>query len=404
MLRTTEDRPLAAATRGLRIRDLWKRFGRTDVLKGIDLDVDKGELITVLGPSGSGKTTLLRLLCGFERADGGRIELGNRLVSDGGARHLPPEKRGIGYVAQEGALFPHLSVQENLLFGLPRQFRKTRRQEKARRAATLLELVGLPSAYAARKPAALSGGEQQRVALARALAPNPAIVLLDEPFSALDAGLRAGLRDTIATSLKRVNTTALLVTHDQDEALSTGDRVAVLQNGRLAQVASPQALYRFPANRDIARFVGDAVLLPGTAHNGMVECIFGRLPLAPETREDANALEGDVDVMIRPEQFQLTEPTAHPCNATGRARVEQLIFYGHDARLTLRMGNGQQLMASVPGVGLPGTGEEVGFRIVGNVVAYPRRQPHDKSRSPHVQQAGAVGTTSVAISKRFNRD
>ncbi|MGH8272791.1 MAG: ABC transporter ATP-binding protein [Gammaproteobacteria bacterium] len=375
MLRKTDDRLLAEATLGLRIRGLRKRFRHTPVLDGLELEVDKGELITVLGPSGSGKTTLLRLLCGFERADGGSIELGARMVAQERKLHLPPEKRGIGYVAQEGALFPHLSVQENILFGLPRRLRKARRPEKARHVGELLDVVGLPAHYAARKPAALSGGEQQRVALARALAPDPAIVLLDEPFSALDAGLRADLRAAIATSLKRVHATALLVTHDQDEALSMGDRVAVLQNGRFAQVASPQALYRFPANREIAHFVGDAVLVPGSVKAGMAECCFGLLPLAPEAGV-GSAITGPVDVMLRPEQFRLCTPSLRPDqDNTIRqiAHVEQLTFYGHDAQLALRLRDGQQFMATAPGIELPSPGQQVKFQIIGNVVAYPRR-------------------------------
>lgn len=378
MLRKTDDNLLTAATHGLRIRGLYKQFGHTLVLKGIDLDVDKGELITVLGPSGSGKTTLLRLICGFERADAGRIELANQLVACEHGLHMPSEKRGIGYVAQEGALFPHLSVQENLLFGLSRDIRKGRRQDKARRVGALLELVGLPSTYAERKPSALSGGEQQRVALARALAPDPAVVLLDEPFSALDAGLRAGLRDAIASSLKRVHTTALLVTHDQDEALSIGERVAVMQQGRLVQVDSPQALYRFPINPDIARFVGEAALVPGIAHGDMVDCRFGQLPMMAALPDAQVTLSGPVDVMIRPEQFRLCKPRAD--DAPTSACVEQLMYYGHDARLTLRMHDGQQFMAAVPGIDLPSLGDRVGFDIVGKVIAYPRHDGAEDSR------------------------
>ncbi len=371
MLRKTNERLLAATAQGLRISGLRKCFRRNPVLDGINLDVDKGELITVLGPSGSGKTTLLRLICGFEQADDGQIELGGRTVARGHRLHLPPEKRGIGYVAQEGALFPHLSVQENLLFGLPRHIRKTGQREKTRRVEGLLDLVDLPADYATRKPAALSGGEQQRVALARALAPNPAIVLLDEPFSALDAGLRTGLRAAIAASLKRAHATALLVTHDQDEALSMGNRVAVLQNGRFVQVASPQMLYRFPANREIARFVGDAVLVPGTARAGMAECCFGLLPLASEA---GAALTGSVEVMIRPEQFQLC---SRQFDADGNgvvpqtARVERLQFYGHDAQLALRLRAGLQFTASVPGYDIPSPGQNINFRVIGDVVAYP---------------------------------
>lgn len=375
MLRKTDERLLAGAERGLSIRGLGKSFHRAPVLNGIDLDVRKGELITVLGPSGSGKTTLLRLLCGFERADEGCIEFGNRKVAHGRTMHLAPEKRGIGYVAQEGALFPHLSVQENLLFGLPRRIRRAGARQKGQRVGELLELVDLPARYANRKPAALSGGEQQRLALARALAPGPAIVLLDEPFSALDAGLRAGLRATITAILKRAKVTALLVTHDQDEALSMGDRVAVLQNGRFAQVDTPQVLYRFPANRAIARFVGDAVLVPATAAAGMAECCFGRLPIAPEA---GNKLEGTVDIMIRPEQFRLYSLPGDELQVNGAVRgtacVEHLQFHGHDAQIGLRMNDGQQFMAKALGFEIPALGENVHFQTMGSVVAYPRHE------------------------------
>jgi iron(III) transport system ATP-binding protein len=374
MLRRTDPHPSAETALGLDIRGLRKRFGATDVLGGIEIDVSRGELITVLGPSGSGKTTLLRLICGFEHADAGSIELGGRLVAGSGV-HLPPEKRGIGYVAQEGALFPHLDIAENLLFGLPRALRKAGRKQQARRVGELLELVGLPAVYASRKPAALSGGEQQRVALARALAPDPAIVLLDDPFSALDAGLRDGLRSAVATSLKRVEATAVLVTHDQDEALSLADRVAVLQHGRFAQVAAPQTLYRFPANAAIARFVGEAVLTPGVVAGDIVECCFGRLRLAAESRTGTQAMTGPVDVMIRPEQFCLSPPAAAGKGNGGMrqtARIEKLTFYGHDARLALRLRGGRGFLATASGLGLPAPGQEVAFEVIGNVVAYPR--------------------------------
>jgi iron(III) transport system ATP-binding protein len=374
MLRKTDSDLLARTTPELRIGGLRKRFGAMPVLDGIDLDVTKGELITVLGPSGSGKTTLLRLLCGFERADRGSIELAGRPVARGRKLHTPPERRGIGYVAQEGALFPHLSVRENLLFGLPRRIRKGRREEKARRVGDLLDLVGLPAHYAGREPQGLSGGEQQRVALARALAPDPAIILLDEPFSALDAGLRAGLRAAIAISLKRAGATALLVTHDQDEALSMSDRVAVLQNGRFAQVASPPSLYRYPANRKIARFVGDAVFAPGSARDGIAECCFGRLPIVPASRGRAGEMTGPVDVMVRPEQFRLCGPVDGADSAAPRtARVERLTFYGHDAQVVLRLDDGRPFTATAPGYDLPEPGQEVGFQVVGSTVAYPRR-------------------------------
>jgi iron(III) transport system ATP-binding protein len=362
---------------GLRLRALAKSFGRRRVLDALDLDVAEGDLVTVLGASGSGKTTLLRLLCGFERADGGSIELAGRVVAHDRRLHVSPEKRGIGYVAQEGALFPHLSVEKNIVFGLPRRLRKFHRAAHAarnRRVRELLDLLDLPAHYARRMPAQLSGGEQQRVALARALAPDPAVVLLDEPFSALDAGLRADTREAVAASLRRIGATAILVTHDQDEALSIGDRVAVLQNGRIAQADSAQALYRFPVNRDVARFVGDAVLVTGTLLGECVDCCFGRLPLAPETGRGIPAGEAEVEVMIRPEQFRLKGAGVADAARARQARVEQLSFYGHDARITLRLEQGLEFSASVPGINLPAMGATVAFDIVGPVVVYPRRR------------------------------
>lgn len=386
MLRTAVDKVSAAAT-GLRIQDLSKRFDRTAVLDGVDLDVAPGDLVTVLGPSGSGKTTLLRLICGFERANRGRIELGGRVVADAGRMHLPPEKRGVGYVAQEGALFPHMNVQDNILFGLPRKLRKAPRTERARRVSELLRLMDLPPQYAARSPAALSGGEQQRVALARALAPQPAVVLLDEPFSALDAGLRADTRMAVLASLKQVGATALLVTHDQDEALSMGDKVAVLQHGRLVQVASPQAVYRFPVNPETARFVGEAVLVAGKASAGTVDCCFGRLPLAKESCRQLhlNGAEQEVDVMIRPEQFRLYRNLSDMRPGGGRlqaAKVEQMSFYGHDARIALRLDQGPRFSASAPGIGLPEIGQSVGVHVIGPVIAYPRQERSDEAGTP----------------------
>ena len=340
----------------LSIRGLTKGFADQAVLRGLELDVSSGQLVAILGASGSGKTTLLRLLCGFERADAGSIVLEGRTLAACG-RHLLPERRRIGYVAQEGGLFPHLSVAENVLFGLPR-----RQRRETNRALALLRGVGLPGSYAARGPHQLSGGEQQRVALARALAPAPSLVLLDEPFSALDAGLRAETRQAVAAALSAAGATALLVTHDQAEALSMGDRVAVLREGRLVQVASPQTLYRRPADADLARFVGDAIILPGLAANGVVSCALGTLTLADDMPT------GNVDVLVRPEQVRLD-----PASAL-RVRVVKVTFYGHDAsiRLDLHTGGLPSLSARVHGHAAPRPGDETGLLVDGPVIAWPR--------------------------------
>jgi iron(III) transport system ATP-binding protein len=340
----------------LSISGLTKGFGDHPVLRGLDLDVASGQLVAILGASGSGKTTLLRLLCGFERADSGTVVLdGRTLVGPG--QHAPPERRGIGYVAQEGALFPHLSVADNVLFGLPR-----RQRGDAARAGALLRDVGLPQSYATRGPHQLSGGEQQRVALARALAPSPALVLLDEPFSALDAALRAETRQAVAAALSAAGATALLVTHDQAEALSMGDQVAVLRQGRLVQVADPQTLYRRPVDADLARFLGEAIVLPGVAQNGIAICALGTLALGEDK------VKGEVDVLIRPEQVRLDS------TAIMRARVSDVTFYGHDAsvRLHLQGDRPEQVTARVHGHAAPQPGQEVGLVVDGIVVAWPR--------------------------------
>jgi iron(III) transport system ATP-binding protein len=344
----------------LHIEGLGKAFDGALVLRGVDLTVASGRLVAILGRSGSGKTTLLRLVCGFERADAGRIAIDGQVVSGGGAS-VPPERRRIGYVAQEGALFPHLSVADNVVFGLARADRRARRG-----VAALLELVGLPAAYAARWPHELSGGEQQRVALARALAPAPKLVLLDEPFSSLDAALRVETREAVTAALRRAGATALLVTHDQAEALSMGQEVAVLRHGRMVQIATPERLYRQPADAELARFVGEAVLLAGVAAAGRVRCALGTLSLV------AGAPAGAVEVMLRPEQLVLT---ASRRLSQPAARVESVDFYGPGARVRLVLigdGPAVELLARVPGHQVPAPGAVVGVSVTGEVAAFPR--------------------------------
>jgi iron(III) transport system ATP-binding protein len=341
----------------LNISGLGKDFGATPVLRGVGFTVAAGELVAILGASGSGKTTLLRLIAGFLRPDAGSIRLEGRLLASAG-QSLPPERRGIGYVAQEGALFPHLSIAENIVFGLPRAQRKARA-----RVDELLELVGLPAHYATRAPQQLSGGEQQRVALARALAPHPQLLLLDEPFSALDAGLRAETRAAVASALRAAGATAILVTHDQPEALAMGARVGVMQRGTLAQLSTPEALYRRPATPELAAFVGEAVFLPGEIVGTTAHTTLGVLPLAVPV-----AL-GAARVMLRPEQIRLA---AAPVPCAARAWVAGVTYYGPDAIVALRLESGGGAATSrVPGHAAPCLGSQVWAAVEGAVMAYP---------------------------------
>jgi iron(III) transport system ATP-binding protein len=345
------------STPALSIASLRKSFGGPPVLSGLDLQVAHGSLTAVLGPSGCGKTTLLRLIAGFERADGGTIRVGERIVCNE-RTYVAPEQRGVGFVAQEGALFPHLDVAANVAFGLARS------QRHAGRVQELLELVGLAD-LAKRRPHELSGGQQQRVALARALAPSPQLVLLDEPFDALDAGLRTQVRAEVREVLRESGATALLVTHDQEEALSLADVVAVMRDGTIVQAADPQTLYRDPVDAELARFLGEAVLLPGELYAGHADTPLGRLP----TR-GANGLGATRgSVMLRPEQILCREPlTGAP-----HGRVLATQFYGHDAtaRISLPDPACPQITARAAGHRLPKVGDEVSLVVEGTALAYP---------------------------------
>ncbi|WP_179404276.1 ABC transporter ATP-binding protein [Burkholderia guangdongensis] len=343
----------------LRIRGLSKSFGAHAVLRDIDLTVKRGALLALLGPSGSGKTTLLRIVCGFERAELGTVEIDGQCVA-GPDTHVAPERRRIGYVPQEGALFPHLSIADNIAFGLPRAARR-----KHHRVGTLLEMVGLPAAYASRSPQQLSGGQQQRVALARALAPEPSFVILDEPFSSLDTSLRHETRTAVAAALDAAGATAVLVTHDQPEAMTLGNEVAVLWEGQIVQIAAPQAVYRQPVTREVATFVGQAVLLDGVVRGGRIACALGDLPLA------APLADGPADVMLRPEQIAVA-----PAGGAGGhpAHVEATQFAGQDADVFARLigPSGALVRARVPGHRCPAVGERVTLHVDGAAMAYAR--------------------------------
>lgn len=331
-------------------------FGAVRAVDGVDLVVPEGSFTAVLGASGCGKTTLLRLVAGFLRPASGEIRFDDRLVA-GQGRFVPPQRRRVGYVPQEGALFPHLSVADNIAFGLARD------AGRAARVVELLDLVELPTELAGRAPHELSGGQQQRVALARALAPRPSVVLLDEPFSSLDASLRASTGRAVAHALQTTGTTAVMVTHDQDEALSLADQVAVMRHGRVVQTDAPRALYRAPVDPEIGAFVGGATVVEATVTQGMAVLGFASAPLA------SPAPDGPARVLLRPEQIAL-DPRA------AEAVVEQVHFYGHDAAVRLRLRpDGPALVARVSGLEAPDPGAMVGLSIVGPVVAYPADDP-----------------------------
>jgi iron(III) transport system ATP-binding protein len=311
--------PLAAPP-ALAVAGLAKSFGSLDVLRAVDLTVPTGSVTAVLGPSGGGKTTLLRIIAGFDEPDAGTVAIAGTTVASPG-HALPPERRRVGVVPQEGALFPHLDVAGNVGFGLPRG--AAGRAAGADRIAEVLELVGLPGLQRMR-PHQLSGGQQHRVALARALAPRPALVLLDEPFSSLDAGLRAQVREEVLLALDASGTTAVVVTHDQQEALSIADQVAVLLDGRIAQTASPAALYDEPVSLAVATFVGDAIVLPGVASRGVATCALGHVALRADAPQD-----GPVNVVVRPEQLELrADNEDSPTSGAARGTVTSRSFFG----------------------------------------------------------------------------
>ena len=347
----------------LTVAGLTKAFTSTPVLSGVELHVPGGSFTALLGPSGCGKTTLLRLIAGFDDPDSGTIALGDRVVA-GTGRSVAARSRGIGFVPQEGGLFPHLTVAGNISFGLPR-----RQRNDGGRVRELLALVGLDAGLADRSPHQLSGGQQQRVALARALAPEPSLVLLDEPFSSLDAALREETRAAVSRALTASGATTVLVTHDQAEALSMADQVAVLRGGRLVQLTDPRTLYRRPGDLDVAAFVGEAVVLDAELRDGLAHCLLGALPYE-QTAGDAVA-EGPARVLLRPEQLRLSVPGP----AAAVARVRSVDFYGHDSRVWLDLVGGPTVTARLDGADLPSAGDDVCITVRGTALAFPVPHP-----------------------------
>ncbi|MFQ5587724.1 MAG: ABC transporter ATP-binding protein [Nitrospiria bacterium] len=295
----------------------------------VSLKVEKGETLALLGPSGSGKTTVLRLIAGFEAPDEGRVFLNGRVVSEPGST-LPPEKRGVGMVFQDYALFPHLTVEKNIVFGL----RAGTSAERARKVADILEMVGL-SEYHRRYPHELSGGQQQRVALARALAPDPAVVLLDEPFSSLDPDMCVRMREDVLAILRKTGSTAVLVTHDHEEAFSMADKVALLNQGRLEQFDTPEGVYHTPRTPFAADFVGRADFIPAVVEGGKLVTEIGCLENKTPFREGA-----EVVVMIRPDDIDLRP------NTQGRAVILDRQFRGSENHYRVRLSSGQIVHSS----------------------------------------------------------
>lgn len=327
----------------LRCERVSKNFGSTAALEGFHLQLQKGTLLALLGPSGCGKTTALRVIAGFERPDAGTVWVGERKVAGDGC-WIPPERRSIGMVFQDWALFPHLDVGHNVAFGIPRGS-----EDRIRDVLELVDLTGLERRY----PHELSGGQQQRVALARALAPSPEVILLDEPFSNLDATLRASVRAEVRHVLREAEATAIFVTHDQEEALSMADELAVMVGGRVAQVGAPHQVYGMPADSRVAALVGEANFFRGVVR--------GEVAYTPLGDMAAPGLgDGPVEIMVRPESVRLLHDGAAP------ARIIDAQFYGHDQLIRAVLPDGTTLDARLLGprpelsIGSPVTATVVG--------------------------------------------
>lgn len=356
---------VAAPAPALALRDVHHTFAANHVVKGIDLNIAPGEVVCLLGPSGCGKTTLLRIAAGLEVLQDGAVSLDGKPIAAPGKRHVPPEKRNVGLAFQDSALFPHLSVLENVTFGLKHLPSKERRE----RAIGLLTQLGMAN-YIETYPHMLSGGQQQRVALARALAPTPKLMLLDEPFSSLDARLRDRIRDDTLHVLKKLGSATLLVTHDPEEAMFMADRIALMRDGKIIQTGTPRELYCAPIDPFVVTFFGEVNELSGTVHNGKVQTPVGAV--------DASWLEegSEAQIMIRPEALRIKErdlpAQAHShshvimAKLLGRTSLIHLCAHGED-------GQEAHLHARVPGVFLPEEGQPIDIDLDhSQVFIFPR--------------------------------
>lgn len=318
------------------VRNVSKRFGSTDVLKNISLNIDSGEFLTLLGESGSGKTTLLRLIAGFEQPSSGEIWMGGVRLDT-----LPPYKRPVNTVFQNYALFPHLSARDNVAYGL--RVKGTPAGEITGRVEEALSLVKMQG-FAASRPSQLSGGQQQRIALARALVNRPQLLLLDEPLSALDANLRKQMQSELKALQHEIGITFLFVTHDQEEAMALSDRIALLRDGALEQVASPREIYARPGTAYTAQFIGQTNLLRGDIHGSIATCGALRWPLG-ET-------DGPVIFSLRPEVIRLSaDGKRQPNEVRFRGTIRQQLYGGSTELLEVDFGNGQTLRVRIPASG-----------------------------------------------------
>jgi iron(III) transport system ATP-binding protein len=352
----------------LELREVHQAYDDHEVVSGLSFALARGAIGCLLGQSGCGKTTALRCIAGFEPVTHGEIRLAGSLVSDAGLT-VPPDKRRIGMVFQDYALFPHLAVAENIAFGL----HGISRGARARRVAELVEAVGL-GGHAHKYPHELSGGQQQRVALARALAPEPALLLLDEPFSNLDVEMRERLGADVREIIKRTQTTAVLVTHDQQEAFAIADEIGIMHAGRIVQWDSAYNLYHRPANRFIADFVGQGVFLPGhvlSARAVDIELgtLAGEIPQMCEIGCDRCGKGCQVEVLLRPDDV------VHDDASALKAEVVQKAFRGAEILYTLRLASGRKVLALVPSHHNHALGERIGIRLdVDHVVAFSPQQ------------------------------
>jgi len=356
---------VAAPTHALALHNVRHSFDGNNVVKGVDLEVKPGEVVCLLGPSGCGKTTLLRIAAGLETLQEGSVELDGQIIARPGMRHLPPEKRSVGLAFQDSALFPHLSVVENVMFGL-KSLPSGRRRS---RALELLEQLGMAS-HADVYPHMLSGGQQQRVALARAMAPSPQLMLLDEPFSSLDARLRDQIRDDTLHVLKKVGTATLLVTHDPEEAMFMADRIALMRDGEIVQTGTPRELYCAPSDPFVVRFFGEVNELDGVVKNGKVATPVGDV-------EAGDIPDGDMaKVMIRPEALRIA-PRDLPADAHDHSHVIMAKLLGRTSLIHLcahgTSGDEAHLHARVSGLFLPNEGQPVDINLdLSQVFVFPQ--------------------------------